>query len=141
MKQRLAVLSTCGGSGPYASLVAFACSADLRCLYFATTRATRKYANLMHLPQAAFLIDNRTGRQDDIQLGAAVTVLGWAEEFAEQEKQDAAALFLDLHPYLREFVGTPTTAFFSVRTENYIYVTRFQEVFELRMAKEQGSCS
>jgi len=44
--QLLAVLSTQNQGQPYASLVAFASSDDLKSLYFATSRSTRKYANL-----------------------------------------------------------------------------------------------
>ena len=44
--QKLAVLSTQREGQPYTTLVAFAASSDLENLYFATTRATRKYANL-----------------------------------------------------------------------------------------------
>jgi nitroimidazol reductase NimA-like FMN-containing flavoprotein (pyridoxamine 5'-phosphate oxidase superfamily) len=132
-RKKLAVLSTCGGRGPYASLVAFHYTSDLRCIYFATTRATRKYANLMHQPQVAFLIDSRTNREEDFHRAEAVTVIGRAEEFEEQEKQTAAASYLRRHPYLQEFIEAPTTAFFAVRTEDYIYVSNFQEVFELRI--------
>lgn len=131
--QRLAVLSTCGPAGAYASLVAFDYASNLRCMYFATTRATRKYANLMHEPRLAFLVDSRTNRQEDFHQAAAVTVTGLAEEFEEKEKQAAAGSYLAKHPYLQDFIAAPTTAFFAVRTENYIYVSRFQEVFELRM--------
>ncbi len=54
--QRLAVLSTCGVDGhPYASLVCVVAEADLSGIHFATTRATRKYANLSAEPRAALL--------------------------------------------------------------------------------------
>lgn len=44
--QPLAVLTTQNQGQPYASLIAFASSDDLKSFYFATTRSTRKYANL-----------------------------------------------------------------------------------------------
>jgi nitroimidazol reductase NimA-like FMN-containing flavoprotein (pyridoxamine 5'-phosphate oxidase superfamily) len=134
--QLLAVLSTCGAKGPYASLVAFDYASDLRCLYFATTRATRKYANLMHHPGTALLIDSRANSEEDFHRAAAVTVIGTAAEFPENEKQAAAASYIERHPSLQEFISAPTTAFFAVRTRNYIYVSRFREVFELRMNPE-----
>mgnify|MGYP001060557722 CR=1 FL=1 len=134
--QRLAVLSTCGNKGPYASLIAFHHSSDLRCIYFATPRATRKYANLLHDPRAAFLIDSRTNRREDFQQADAVTVIGRAEEFAEQEKQAAAASYLARHPSLEDFLAEPTTAFFAVRTEQFIFVSSFQEVFEFRVVNK-----
>lgn len=132
--QRLAVLSTSDKGSPYASLVAYSFSSDLRFIYFATTRATRKYANLMSQSQIAFLIDSRTNQVEDFHRAAAVTVLGRCEEVEEKKKQHAAELYMERHPYLKEFVEAPTTAFFSVIVERYIYVSRFQEVFELRIA-------
>lgn len=136
--QLLAVLSSSGTNGPYASLVAFQYTADLRCMYFATPRATRKYANIMHDSKVAFLIDSRSNRQNDFHRADAVTVIGRADEFAEKEKKDAAASYLARHPYLAEFIAAPTTAFFAVQTENLIYVSRFQEVFELRVDHVPG---
>ncbi len=132
--QRLAALSTSDKGNPYASLVAYSFSSDLRFIYFATTRATRKYGNLMSQPRVAFLIDSRTNQVEDFHQAAAVTVLGRCEEVAEETKQHAAELFIERHPYLQEFVEAPTTAFFSVSVDKYIYVSRFQEVFELRIA-------
>jgi len=131
--QRLAVLSTSNKGRPYASLVAFCFSSDLRFMYFATPRATRKYANLMIQPQVAFLVDNRANQAEDFHEAAAVTVLGRCEEIAIDRKQNAATPYLDRHPYLKEFVEAPTTAFFAVEVEKYIYVSRFQEVLEYQV--------
>ena len=44
--QKLAMLATHKGGQPYASLVAFSASDDLRFLYLVTPRATRKFGNL-----------------------------------------------------------------------------------------------
>ncbi len=132
--QRLAVLSTNDKGRPYASLVAFCFSADLRIMYFATPRATRKYANLMDQPQVAFLVDSRANQAEDFHRAAAVTVLGKCEEIAEDGKQKAAIPYLERHPYLKEFIESLATAFFAVHVEKYIYVSHFQEVFEYQVA-------
>ena len=132
--QRLAVLSTNDKGRPYASLVAFCFSADLRMMYFATQRATRKYANLVNQPQVAFLIDSRTNQVEDFHRAAAVTVLGQCEEVAEDKKQDVVRPYLEKHPYLREFIEAPSTAFFATHVETYIYVSHFQEVLEYKVA-------
>jgi hypothetical protein len=47
---------------PYASLMAFAATDDLKRLLFATERNTRKYANLVSNPRAALLVDNRSNQ-------------------------------------------------------------------------------
>ena len=132
--QRLAVLATSDMRIPYASLVAFCSSPDLRIIYFATPRATRKYANLMNQHQVAFLIDSRANQAEDFHQAAAVTVLGRCEEVAEERKDNSAGPYLEKHPYLKEFVEAPTTAFFVVHVEEFIYVSRFQEVFVYQVA-------
>jgi nitroimidazol reductase NimA-like FMN-containing flavoprotein (pyridoxamine 5'-phosphate oxidase superfamily) len=56
--QKLAGLSTQNSGQPYASLVAFVASADLKHLYFATARTTRKHNNLTVDPRVAMLMDS-----------------------------------------------------------------------------------
>ena len=67
--QSLAVLATQNQGQPYASLVAFASSDDLKSLYFATTRSTRKYANLSGDSRVAMLLDNRIQQSLRLPLG------------------------------------------------------------------------
>ena len=76
----LAVLATQNELQPYTSLVAFAASDDLKELLFATTRATRKYANFSSNPRVAMLVDNRSNRLSDFSEAMAVTALGAIEE-------------------------------------------------------------
>jgi heme iron utilization protein len=134
--QRLAVLATSDQGRPYASLVAFTAADDLHAIYFATSRKTRKYANLTAEPRAALLIDSRSNREEDLQQAAAVTVLGAAAELGADEKTVPASLFLARHPTLKEFIEAPATAFFAIRVEKYVYVSRFQEVLEYSPAGE-----
>ena len=56
--QKLAVVSTQSDGQPYASLVAFVASDDLRHIYFVTARTTRKFANLIREPRVAVLINS-----------------------------------------------------------------------------------
>jgi nitroimidazol reductase NimA-like FMN-containing flavoprotein (pyridoxamine 5'-phosphate oxidase superfamily) len=58
--QQLGVLSTQYKGQPYASLVAFAATEDAKYLLFATTRSTRKYANMESDSRVAMLIDSRS---------------------------------------------------------------------------------
>ena len=64
--QRFAVLSTSNKGQPYSNLVAFASADDLKTLYFATTRATRKYKNISSDSRVSFLIDSRTNKSSDL---------------------------------------------------------------------------
>ena len=131
--QKLSVLATQGEEKPYGSLVAFAATADLKTILFATTRATRKYANLLIHASVAMVIDTRTNRTADFSDAAAVTVLGEVAEVPDRERQKFLGLYLEKHPFLKEFIEAPTTAFLRVKVEKYIMVSQFQNVQELHV--------
>lgn len=133
--QSLAVLSTQEGGQPYASLVAFASSNDLTCLYFATVRSTRKYANILKDSRVAVLVDNRANDYTDFQRATAVTATGRAEEVAMDQQNDVLNLYLAKHPYLKSFVQSPTCALCEVRVRTYLVVTRFQNVVEVHVSE------
>jgi hypothetical protein len=131
--QRLAVLSTQNQGQPYCNLIALAATDDLRHLVFATTRATRKYANLMADSRVAVLVDNRRNDPGDLTEAAALTALGKAWEVQGVERQQFLEVYLKKHPYLEGFVTGPTCALLRIRVDKYIVVTRFQEVREIQM--------
>jgi len=131
--QKLAVLGTHQGGQPYGSLVAFAATLDLRNLIFATTRATRKFANLQADPRASMVLDNRSNRVADFRRAVAATALGRAREVRGKERMRLAKMFLAKHPHLKEFVASPTCALVKMRVEVYYAVWRFQNVFEWRV--------
>ena len=133
--QRLGVLATYGGGQPYSSLVAFVATDDLKHLLFATTRATRKYANLSAESRVAMLVDNRSNQDTDFHRAIAVTALGKAEEVKGSEREHFLKLYLAKHPYLEEFVNSPTCALLKVSVDRYYMVTRFQNVMELHMRR------
>lgn len=133
-EQSLGVLATNRRGHPYASLVAFAASDDLRCLYFATTRATRKFHNLAEDAQTALLIDNRHNQAHDFYAAAAVTAYGPALEIEVPERTAIESLYLARHPQLKTFVTAPSSALFRIMVEKYDLVERFQQVTEFRMS-------
>ena len=132
--QKLAVLATQGRGEPYGNLVAFVATKDLKHLLFATTRSTRKYANISGNPQVAMVIDNRSNREADFHKAAAVTVTGAVEEVEGQEKDRFLNLYLFKHPYLKEFVSSPTCALIKMKVETYYVVSRFQNVMVLQIS-------
>jgi len=131
--QLLAVLGTHHAGAPYTSLVAFAATEDLRSLLFATSRATRKWANLTDDARASMLIDSRTNRAEDFADAAAVTVLGVVEEVTGEERPAFLEVFLAKHSHLTDFTAAPTCALLRLNVETYILVTRFQHVVELHV--------
>jgi nitroimidazol reductase NimA-like FMN-containing flavoprotein (pyridoxamine 5'-phosphate oxidase superfamily) len=131
--QKLAALSTQSHGEPYCNLIAMAATPDLKYLLFATTRATRKYANLMADPRVALLVDNRQNEVADFTEAAACTALGQAWELQGLERQQFLKIYLEKHPYLEAFVTGPTCALLRVKVDKYIVVTRFQEVREVHI--------
>ncbi len=132
-EQQLGVLGTNHQKQPYTSLVAFAAAEDARCLYFATTRATRKYNNLAEDQKIAFLVDNRSNHKMVLYEAVAVSAYGQAVEIPAEELEEVLALYLTKHPQLKTFVSSPSTALFRVSIESYHLVQRFQNVTEFRM--------
>ncbi len=131
--QRFAVLATHRQGQPYTSLVAFGASEDLRHLVFATTRSTRKFANLTEDPRVALLVDSRSNRVSDIRRSVAATATGRAEEVTSEEKEELLRMYLSKHPHMEEFVRSPSCALLRVEVETYYVVRQFQKVFELHM--------
>jgi len=129
--QALAVLATEKDGWPYASLVAFASSSDLKFLVFATSRSTRKFANLMSSPQAALLVDNRSNHISDFRDGVAVTACGKVCEVGEEEREAMAGIYLRKHPHLAWFLQSPNLALLKLRVSSYTLVTKFQCVVEM----------
>jgi nitroimidazol reductase NimA-like FMN-containing flavoprotein (pyridoxamine 5'-phosphate oxidase superfamily) len=131
--QRLAVLGTQSEGQPYANLVAFVSSDDLKSIFFATARATRKYANIEADSRVTVLIDNRSNQETDFSKAAAVTATGRAQEISESERELITASYLAKHPILEEFVRSPNCAILKVQVETYFLVSRFQNVTELHV--------
>jgi nitroimidazol reductase NimA-like FMN-containing flavoprotein (pyridoxamine 5'-phosphate oxidase superfamily) len=133
LSQPLAVLATQSQGQPYASLVAFASSEDLKTLYFATTRSTRKYANLANDSRVAVLVDNRSNKTSDFRWAMATTATGKAKEVSLAKRKRVLELYLAKHPHLREFVQSPTCALCEIRVQTFFVVTRFQHVVEVHI--------
>lgn len=131
--ERLAVLSTQQDGQPYASLVAFAFTEDLKQLLFLTPLTTRKYDNLTASPKVAMLVNNSRNRVEDIADAASITAIGKALTVKKDDKSALLDLFLLRHPHLKSFAAAPTTALVTILVDRYIMVNRFQNVVEIGM--------
>ena len=138
-KQKLAVLATQNKKQPYGSLVAFMATEDLKHLLFATTRATRKYANISKNPRIAMVVDTRSNQEADFHQAAAVTATGIVKEMEGPERKRFKNLYLKKHPYLKEFVSSPDCALLRMDVETYYVVRQFQNVETLHMKKPISS--
>ena len=131
--QKLAVVATQSGGQPYASLVAFAATDDLRHIFFVTARTTRKFANLTSDSRVAVLINSSANLESDFHEAVSITVTGTAEEIPESERQDILKRYLSKHPYLEDFANSPSCAVIKVITQSYFMVQNFQNVMELHI--------
>ena len=131
--QKLTVLATHNEGQPYANLMAFAVTKDLKSIILATTRATRKFANLSADSRVAVLFDNRSNTEQDFSEAATVTATGHASEVETRERKRLQELYLAKHPHLKEFVTSQTCALLKINVDTYYIVTRFQNVTELHI--------
>jgi len=132
-QQPLAVLATRGEEYPYCTLVGFAVSDDLKSLFFATIRDTRKFHNIQRYSQVSMLVDSRTNTARDFKDALALTALGEARPEESPEHSEYLARYLHKHPYLGDFVNNPNCVFLRLDVHRYILVSRFQEVLEIKM--------
>ena len=129
--QKLAVLSTDHKGQPYGSLVCFASTADFKEILFATTRSTRKFGNLKGNPKVAMVIDSRENAKRDLHAAMAVTATGEAQETPSADEAACIEIYLEKHPYLKDFLFSPTCALVRVHVDTYYLVSRFQAVTEI----------
>ncbi|UCD82235.1 MAG: pyridoxamine 5'-phosphate oxidase family protein [Desulfobacterales bacterium] len=133
--QNLAVLATHNNEQPYASLVAFAATDDLKYLYFVTPKTTRKFANLTINPRIALLVNSSTNRAADFHQAISVTAVGSADEISGADREQWLPLYLAKHPHLVEFAQSPTCALVRVTARSYYLVKNFQKVLEFHLTQ------
>jgi nitroimidazol reductase NimA-like FMN-containing flavoprotein (pyridoxamine 5'-phosphate oxidase superfamily) len=131
--QYLAVLATHQDGQPYASLVAFIASEDLKYLFFATATTTRKFSNLSTDSRVALLVNSSQNKVSDFHQAMAVTATGNAAEMRGRSKKDCLKSYLSRHPHLEDFVKSPTCALVRVSVKSYYLVKNFQNVMELHI--------
>lgn len=131
--QRYAVLATDDRGQPFASLMAFAATEDLRQIVILTERRRRKFANLAANCRVALLIDDRANKGSDTQDSVAVTAIGEAQEADPAVGLALLERFLARHPYLATFAASPSCAIVSVKVSSYLLVSRFEKVLEWRV--------
>lgn len=133
-EQTLASLATQHAGQPYANLIAFYASDDLRHIYFVTPRATRKFTNITADNRVAVLINSSINEDSDFHQAVSVTAVGRDTEAKGADKVVLLGRYLSKHPHLEEFANAPTCALIRVAVETYYLVENFQNVTELHLA-------
>ena len=126
--QKLAVLATQKKGQPYASLVAFAATDDLKHIIFFTPAKTRKFEQLSANPQVALLINNSLNREADFEKAVAVTAVCHAGQAGDDEKETFMNLYSAKHPSLTEFARNPVNAMVKLTVQRFHLVENFQQV-------------
>jgi nitroimidazol reductase NimA-like FMN-containing flavoprotein (pyridoxamine 5'-phosphate oxidase superfamily) len=116
-------------------LMAFASTRDFKNIVFATTRSTRKFANMTADRRVSLLIDNRSNTEEDFHEAVTVTAVGTAQEVGPRNRKQMQKLYLTKHPHLKDFVSSPTAALLRMKVKTYYIVTQFQNVMELHMGR------
>jgi nitroimidazol reductase NimA-like FMN-containing flavoprotein (pyridoxamine 5'-phosphate oxidase superfamily) len=129
--QSLGVVATQSEGQPYASLVAFVTSGDLKRIYFVTPKATRKFSYLSKDRRVAILINNSTNQAEDFHRAISVTAVGAAVEISGAEREQVLKPYLAKHPHLEDFVKSPSCAMVRITLRSYYMVRNFQNVTEL----------
>lgn len=131
--QNLATLATHNDGQPYASLVAFLASEDLKYVYFVTPTTTRKFANLTADNRVAVMVNSSTNQASDFHQAISVTAVGKAKVIAGADKDLILKQYLSKHPHLDEFGRAPSCALVQVAVDSYYMVKNFQNVMELHL--------
>jgi nitroimidazol reductase NimA-like FMN-containing flavoprotein (pyridoxamine 5'-phosphate oxidase superfamily) len=133
--QNLAVLSTHRNGQPYASLIAFIASDNLRRIFFITPKSTRKFSNLSADPRVALLVNSSINDVSDFHQAVSVTVVGRAVEISGTQHAGILERYLARHPHLEEFAKSPTCALVEITARSYYLVKNFQRVMELHISQ------
>lgn len=126
-KEYFGVLATDDAGMPYTSLISYALTPDLKTAIFATPKDTTKYKNILHSPQVALLIDNRSKGKNRLLKTEAITIIGTAKHVRKGKTwEKLAEIFLTKHPDLKEFLNAATTALMAMQIGRCIHVGHFQ---------------
>ncbi len=131
--QRVGVLATIYRHTPHQSLIAYIHSQDLHDIFFVTPKYTRKVEAMEEEPRVALLVDNRHNVESDFDACIAVTAKGTVVKLSEQPPPPFISHYLDRHPYLEEFVASPSCSYYRIRVQSYTLVSSFQRVEELNL--------
>jgi nitroimidazol reductase NimA-like FMN-containing flavoprotein (pyridoxamine 5'-phosphate oxidase superfamily) len=129
--QMHAVLATDCNGQPYASLIAYALTPDMKGVVFATPKSTRKYKNILRNSHVSLLIDTRSNTKKDYMDAESITIIGKACPLRRGKRwSDLAGILKRKHTELSEFINSQETALVLVQITKGIHVTKFQSVSE-----------
>jgi len=138
-RSRFSALATLSSDGPHLSLIAFAITADLREIVFATPRNTAKYMNIIADPRVSILLGAGEGKAISVMHAEAIALDGKASVVRRGKRRNSLEeLLLAIHPELKDFLAAPTTALVAIKVETSTHVEDFQRVSVRSTDRERG---
>lgn len=132
-KELFGVFATSVNDVPYTTLIAFVLQDDLKKLFFATPRDTKKFKDLRINEKVSFHVQNSNNSPEDISSAVGITITGKASECLKNKSEEAIISYLLKHPQMEEFIYSLNIAFISVEIEKYNVVEKFQNVTVLKV--------
>lgn len=132
-KELFGVLATSVNDVPYTNLIAFILQEDLKKLFFATPRDTKKFKNITINEKVSFHIQNTKNSLEDIGNAIGITITGKASECSKNKSEEAMTSYLLKHPQMKKFIYSLNTALISIDIERYDVVENFQNVTVLKV--------
>jgi hypothetical protein len=83
----------------------------------------------------SILVNSSTNQDADFHQAIAVTLVGRAAELDVSAAPGVLDSYLTKHPYLEDFVRSPTSAMVEVSARSYYLVQNFQHVTELHLSQ------
>jgi uncharacterized pyridoxamine 5'-phosphate oxidase family protein len=130
------ILATSVNDVPYTNLIAFVLQDDLKKLFFATPRDTKKFKNIIANKKISFHVHNSKNSYEDTGNAIGITITGRAFEYSKENSEKVKDLYLLKHPQMKEFFYAINIAFISVDIERYDVVEKFQNVTVLKMNEQ-----
>ena len=125
-----AVLATQGESGPMMHLMAYAFNPSLDAIYFASRSGTRKVVNLLNIPRASMLWDNRTGDMLDHIEGFSLLAEGITQRFTDEESHSIETLLSSRNPSLQNLLTLEDCYCFQLTVSQYSLTMGYRETFQ-----------
>jgi hypothetical protein len=79
------------------------------------------------------MVNSSMNQASDFHRAISVTAVGKAKDVTGKDKQRILGQYLAKHPYLEDFVKSPTCALVQVSVDSYYMVKNFQNVTELHL--------
>lgn len=115
------VLATQSDTGPYTSLMAYACSENGREIYMLSSRNSQKWKNLQTYPKVSLLVDDRDGKLDKKrQKIKALSVSGSFSQVTESEKDPILELIAAQSPFTSSNFSGPDYSVIKIKVESFL---------------------